>query len=117
MTNSDEKKYTQNGKVIKIVPLKRVKKADASGDTDAVASSKPKRQKKAQVTGQAKFAVNDKVSLKNIPAEYSGAGFTESIITKVFKSSHDQSYRYSIRSLSGQELALLKEEQLKVRKS
>jgi hypothetical protein len=115
MTNSDEKKYTQNGKVIKIVPLKRVKKTEASDDTTEI--SKPKRSKKADLKGQAKFAVNDKVALKNIPAEYSGSGFAESIVTKVFKSSHDQSYRYSIRSLSGQELALLKEEQLKVRKS
>lgn len=115
MTNSDEKKYTQNGKVIKIVPLKRVKKTEASDDTTEI--SKPKRVKKAELKGQAKFAVNDKVALKNIPAEYSGSGFAESIVTKVFKSSHDQSYRYSIRSLSGQELALLKEEQLKARKS
>jgi hypothetical protein len=115
MANSDEKKYIQNGKVIKIVPLKRTKKSDVS--MDAEESSKPKRQKKAAITGQAKFAVNDKVSLKNIPVEYSGAGFAESVVTKVFKSSHDQSFRYSIRSLSGQELALLKEEQLKARKS
>jgi hypothetical protein len=115
MANSDEKKYTQNGKVIKIVPLKRVKKSDASDDTTDIV--KPKRSKKAEVKGQAKFAVNDKVALKNIPAEYSGAGFAEAVITKVFKSSHDQSFRYSIRSISGQELALLKEEQLKARKS
>jgi hypothetical protein len=34
----------------------------------------------------------------------------------VFKSTYDQMYRYSIRSVSGHELALVKEEELKPRK-
>ncbi len=38
------------------------------------------------------------------------------VITKVFKSTYDQMYRYSIRSVSGHELALVKEEELKPRK-
>jgi hypothetical protein len=54
--------------------------------------------------------------MKPIPIQYSGAGFGESVITKVFKSTYDQMYRYSIRSVSGHELALVKEEELKPRK-
>ncbi len=82
--------------------------------TEKTSVSKP-RKSKSEV-GVAKFAVDDKVSLKNIPAEYAAAGFAEAIIIKVFKSSHDQTFRYTIRSLSGRELAMVKEEQLKPRK-
>ena len=110
----EDKKYTQNGKTIKIIPIKRTRK---SGDSDsALESSAVKTSPKKTEAGKPKFSVDDKVSLKNIPAEYAGAGFAESSVIKVFKSTHDQLYRYSIRSTSGRELALLKEDQLKPRK-
>ena len=114
----EDKKYTQDGKTIKIVPIKRVKKLDnqnpasEDGGTKKISEKKPKKTE----DGKAKFAVDDKISLKNIPAEYAGAGFAESSIIKVFKSTHDQMYRYSIRSASGRELPLVKEDQLKPRK-
>ncbi|MBC7922314.1 MAG: hypothetical protein H7Z75_14625 [Ferruginibacter sp.] len=114
----EDKKYTQNGKTIKIIPIKKVKKTENTRSTpedgDVKMTSK-KKTKKAE-DGKAKFAVDDKVSLKNIPAEYAGAGFAESLVIKVFKSTHDQMYRYSIRSAAGRELPLVKEDQLKPRK-
>ncbi|MES2733455.1 MAG: hypothetical protein V4714_17045 [Bacteroidota bacterium] len=115
----EEKKYVQDGKTIKIIPIKKVKKL-ASAYDDSQPVEKEKKEKKERVKksepGLPKFAVDDKVCLKPIPPEYAGCGFAESIIIKVFKSTHDHMYRYSIRSLSGQELAMLKEEQLKTRK-
>lgn len=115
-----EKKYTQDGKTIKIVPLKKVKKTEDKSyvqDGEKIKIVPVKKAKKSQEEkGIAKFAVNDRVSLKNIPVEYSGAGFAEAVIIKVFKSSYDQTFRYSIRSTSGHELAMIKEDQLKVRK-
>jgi len=122
MKNVEGKKYEHNGKSIKIVPLKKVKKAEskstAGEEESAENGTEPvkKPKKKASEKTAVKFAVNDKVSLKNIPAEYSGFGFGESIVIKVFKSTHDNAYRYSIRSSSGQEMAMLKSDQLKVRK-
>jgi hypothetical protein len=117
----DEKKYEQNGKTIKIVPIKKVKKAvegktyTQNGETVKIVPVK-RAKKTEEEKGLPKFAVGDRVSLKNIPPEYSGAGLAESVITKVFKSSHDQKYRYTIRSTSGHELAMVKEEQIKPRK-
>jgi hypothetical protein len=119
MKNENEKKYEHNGKTIKIIPAKRVKKMEASSDTeDETGKSAPvSRKKKAETEkGVAKFSVNDKVSLKNIPPEYAGYGFAESTVIKVFKSTSENEYRYSIKSSTGQEMALLKENQLKVRK-
>jgi hypothetical protein len=92
---------------------------EASSDTeDETGKSAPvSRKKKAETEkGVAKFSVNDKVSLKNIPPEYAGYGFAESTVIKVFKSTSENEYRYSIKSSTGQEMALLKENQLKVRK-
>ena len=111
MANESDKKYIQNGKVIRIVPVKR-RRAEEGGSLD----DQPEEKRKP-VKGQARFAVGDKVSLKNIPAELAGSGFVESVITKVFKSTHDQQFRYSIRSNIGRELPLVKEEQLKLRKT
>ena len=123
MAKENEKTYTQNGKTIKIIPAKRVKKMVSETEPDDSKEDKKgkpvkeKRQSKKELEkGIAKFAVDDKVSLKNIPPQYSGAGFNEAVITKVFKSSYDQSFRYSIRSLSGHEMAMVKEDQLKPRK-
>jgi hypothetical protein len=116
----EEKKYEQNGKTIKIVPLKKTKKATEgktyTQDGETVKIVPVKRAKKEEVKGVAKFAVGDRVSLKNIPPEYSGAGLAESVILKVFKSSHDQKFRYSIKSTSGHVMEMVKEEQLKPRK-
>ena len=115
----EEKKYDQNGKTIKIVPVKKVKKTEGktyTQDGEKVKIVPVRRKKSEEEKGLPKFAVDDKVSLKNIPPEYAGAGFAESVIIKVFKSTHDQKYRYSIRSVSGQELAMVKEEQIKPRK-
>lgn len=124
MKNQGEKTYEHNGKAVKIIPMKRVKKAESvREDKEVKEKSAPKAAtvKRARKTeeekAQSKFAVGDKVSLKNIPAEYSGYGFAESTIIKVFKSTHDSAYRYTIKSASGQELALLKVEQIKARKS
>lgn len=120
MTDGGEKKYQQNGKTIKIIPIKKVKKTEAKkespdGDQPAkVSTRKPRRTPEEK--GMAKFSVDDKVSLKNIPPQYAGSGFSESVILKVFKSTHDQMFRYTIRSASGHELALVKEDQLKPRK-
>jgi hypothetical protein len=115
----EEKKYEQNGKTIKIVPLKKAKKTEGktyTQDGETVKIVPVKRAKKEEVKGVAKFAVGDRVSLKNIPPEYSGAGLAESVILKVFKSSHDQKFRYSIKSTSGHVMEMVKEEQLKPRK-
>jgi hypothetical protein len=120
MANGEEKKYQQNGKTIKIIPIKKVKKTDASGssreDENPEKTSTRKPARKQVDKSLPKYAVGDKVSLKHIPPQYANAGFAESVIIKVFKSTHDQMYRYSIRSLSGQELALLKDDQIKPRK-
>jgi hypothetical protein len=119
MKNENEKKYEHNGKTVKIIPLKKTKKTAASSDNeDETGNAAPvARKKKTEAEkGMAKFAVNDKVSLKNIPPEYSGYGFSESTIIKVFKSTSENEYRYTIKSSSGQEMALLKENQLKTRK-
>lgn len=116
----EEKKYEQNGKTIKIVPLKKAKKQvegkTYTQDGETVKIVPVKRAKKEELKGVAKFAVGDRVSLKNIPPEYSGAGLAESVILKVFKSSHDQKFRYSIKSTSGHVMEMVKEEQLKPRK-
>jgi hypothetical protein len=116
----EEKKYEHQGKTIKIIPMKRVKKAEAQKEASVGEVEKTARVKKTKKAdenkGKPKFSVDDKVSLKNIPPEYAGAGFAESVVIKVFKSTYDQLYRYSIRSASGRELPLLKEEQLKPRK-
>lgn len=116
----EEKKYEQDGKTIKIVPVKKVKKTEGktyTQDGETVKIVPVKRAKKTEAEkGLPKFAVGDRVSLKNIPPEYSGSGFGESVIIKVFKSSHDQKFRYSIRSTSGHEMAMVKEEQIKPRK-
>lgn len=116
----EEKKYEQNGKTIKIIPIKKVRKTEGktyTQDGETVKIVPVKKPKKTDAEkGQAKFSVDDRVSLKNIPPEYAGAGFAESVITKVFKSTHDQMYRYSIRSMSGHEMSLVKEDQIKPRK-
>jgi hypothetical protein len=114
LMEKEGKEYQHNGKTVKIIPAKRVKKTAENGsdEADTTKVSRVKRVKKAD-NGLPKYIVGNKVGLKNIPAEYAGAGFTESVVTKVFKSTHDQNYRYSIRAISGQELAMLKEEQLK----
>jgi hypothetical protein len=121
MAKKDEKTYQQDGKTITIIPAKRAKKAVSETEAGDEKKEKPVREKKPSKKelerGIAKFAVDDKVSLKNIPPQYSGAGFTEAVIVKVFKSSYDQTFRYSIRSLSGHELAMVKEDQLKPRKT
>jgi hypothetical protein len=118
MKNDNEKKYEHNGKIVKIIPAKRVKKVAVDDTEDDKETTTPvARKKKAESEkGVAKFSVNDKVSLKNIPPEYSGYGFTESTVIKVFKSTSENEYRYTIKSSTGQEMALLKENQLKVRK-
>jgi hypothetical protein len=116
MKDVEGKKYEHNGKTIKIIPMKKVKKTEDKSDSQEGEDVKKVLKKTDVEKGQPKFAVNDRVSLKNIPIEYSGSGFAESIIIKVFKSTHDQLYRYSIRSTSGQELALVKEDQIKPRK-
>jgi hypothetical protein len=119
MKKDDEKKYEHNGKTIKIIPAKRVKKVVDDGDPEekkVKVSSERKKKTSEPEKAQAKFSVNDKVSLKNIPPEYSGYGFTESIIIKVFKSTTENEYRYTIKSSTGQEMALLKESQIKARK-
>jgi hypothetical protein len=120
MANMEEKKYEQDGKTIKIVPVKKVKKTEGktyTQDGETVKIVPVKRAKKTEEEkGLPKFAVGDRVSLKNIPPEYSGAGLAESVIMKVFKSSHDQKYRYSIKSTSGHVMEMVKEEQLKPRK-
>jgi hypothetical protein len=125
MATGDEKKYEHNGKTVKIIPLKKVKKMAADKPEKAEKPEKEKKEKTPSASkprkpktevGVAKFAVDDKVALKNIPAEYAAAGFAESVIVKVFKSSYDQTFRYTIRSLTGRELAMVKEEQLKPRK-
>jgi len=117
---SEEKTYVHNGKTIKIIPAKRVKKMEDAGEPRAAQNGKTAGEKRTRKTAAekegAKFAVGDKVSMKPIPLQYSGAGFGESVITKVFKSTHDQMYRYSIRSTSGHELALVREEELRARK-
>lgn len=110
------KKYEHNGKTIKIIPIKKVKKTEGKSSSQEGENVTNVPKKTEEEKGQAKFAVDDKVSLKNIPVEYSGSGFAESVIIKVFKSTHDQLYRYTIRSTSGQELALVKEDQIKPRK-
>jgi hypothetical protein len=56
------------------------------------------------------------VALKNILPEYSGYGFAESVVVKVFKSTSENEFRYTIKSSTGQEMALPKEAQLKPRK-
>lgn len=121
MKTDGEKTYIHNGKTVKIIPAKRVKKMEDESLARGSERSKSGGEKKTRKTdGEregAKYAVGDKVSLKPIPIQYSGAGFGESVITKVFKSTHDQMYRYSIRSVSGHELALVREEELKPRKS
>ena len=120
MTEGGENKYQQNGKTIKIIPIKKVKKMEAKKESpdgdkpEKVSTRKPRRTPEEK--GQAKFAVDSKVSLKNIPPQYAGSGFSESVVLKVFKSTHDQMFRYTIRSASGHELALVKEDQLKPRK-
>lgn len=120
MKNEEEKKYVHNGKTIKIIPAKRVKKTTAETSGEGDEKSKPasvkKTKKVSEEKGPAKYAVGDKVSLKTIPSQYSGAGFAQSVVTKVFKSTLDELYRYSIRSASGQELPLLPAEDLKPRK-
>lgn len=120
MKNQGEKTYEHNGKAIKIIPMKRVKKTEGISDAEEKGTPKAAKVKRVKKTeeekAQSKFAVGDKVSLKNIPAEYSGYGFAESTIIKVFKSTHDSAFRYTIKSASGQELALLKADQIKVRK-
>lgn len=120
MKNGDEKTYEQNGKTIKIIPIKKVRKTESKQEATEGKETKVARVKKPKKTdeekGKAKFAVGDRVTLKHIPVEYSGSGFTESVIIKVFKSTHDQMYRYSIRSITGHEMSLVKEEQIKPRK-
>jgi hypothetical protein len=121
MKTEGEKSYVHNGKTIKIIPAKRVKKAEEetsarTGSRGRGASSEKRTRKTEPEREGSKYVVGDKVAMKPIPIQYSGAGFGESIITKVFKSTYDQMYRYSIRSVSGHELALVKEEELKPRK-
>lgn len=120
MKKEEEKTYVHEGKTIRIIPAKRVKKADIYNENEPGEKMKrtsgAKSAKSEAEKGQAKYAVGTKVALKPIPAQYQGAGFGESVITKVFKSTYDQMYRYSIRSVSGHELALVKEEELKPRK-
>lgn len=119
MKKEEGKKYEHNGKTIKLIPAKRVKKVSASNDSDDVqekVSTERKKKTAEPEKASAKFAVNDKVVLKNIPPEYAGYGFAESTVVKVFKSTSENEYRYTIKSSTGQELALLKENQLKVRK-
>ncbi len=120
MKKEEENTYVHDGKTVKIIPMKKVKKTEVKTSDSAEGEAKPVRQKKTKeadaAKGKAKYAVGDKVSMKNIPLEYAGAGFAESVIIKVFKSTYDQMYRYSIRSVAGHELPLLKEEQLKPRK-
>jgi len=112
MSNSD-KEYTHNGKTVKILPVGR-KKKDVNTDFQNEGNAKVKRVSKPKPEpGQPKYVVGNKVALKNIPPEYSGAGFTESVVIKVFKSSYDQNFRYTIRGTSGQELPMLPAEQLK----
>lgn len=112
MKTDAEKTYVHNGKTVKIIPAKRVKKMEGESTTGE------KKTRKTEVAREgAKYSVGDKVALKPIPIQYSGAGFGESVITKVFKSTHDNMYRYSIRSVAGHELALVREEELKPRKS
>ncbi len=115
MKKEDEKTYTHNGKTIKIIPAKRVKKTAEGKSTEEGGSVKSGPVKKTE-KGVAKFAVGDKVTVKNVPTQYSGAGFVESVITKVFKSTYDQQFHYTVRSASGQELPLVKEDQIKPRK-
>jgi len=116
----EEKKYEQDGKTIKIVPTKKVKKTEGktyTQDGETVKIVPVKKAKKTEAEkGLPKFAIGDRVSLKNIPPEYAGAGLAESVVSKVFKSSHDQKYRYNIRSTSGHELAMVREDQIKPRK-
>ena len=117
MKTEGEKSYVHNGKTIKIIPAKRVKKAEEETSARTGGRSSEKRTRKAEPEREgSKYVVGDKVAMKPIPIQYSGAGFGESVITKVFKSTYDQMYRYSIRSVSGHELALVKEEELKPRK-
>ncbi len=115
MANKEGKEYQQNGKTIKIIPIKKVKKTESKTKERGSATS-GRSKKSEEELGVARYAVGDKVTLKNIPAEYSGAGFAESVITKVFKSTTDQKYRYSIKSSTGRELQLLQADQLKPRK-
>ncbi|MBD0254533.1 MAG: hypothetical protein ICV83_02340 [Cytophagales bacterium] len=94
-----------------------MKKAEEETSSRTGSRSSEKRPRKAEPEREgSKYVVGDKVAMKPIPIQYSGAGFGESVITKVFKSTYDQMYRYSIRSVSGHELALVKEEELKPRK-
>lgn len=117
MKTEGEKSYVHNGKTIKIIPAKRVKKAEEETSVRTRGASSEKRTRKTEPEREgSKYVVGDKVAMKPIPIQYSGAGFGESVITKVFKSTYDQMYRYSIRSVSGHELALVKEEELKPRK-
>ena len=113
MTKKEGKEYQQNGKTIKIIPMKKEKKIKE--DNGSGTTAKVKRVKKVEEDGSPRFAIGDKVILKNIPTEYSGFGFGESIVSKVFKSTHDQTYRYSIKSNSGKELSMLTADQLKSR--
>jgi hypothetical protein len=119
MKKEEGKKYEHNGKTVKLIPAKRVKKVSAgtdTGDEKEKVSTERKKKTTEPEKASAKFAVNDKVVLKNIPPEYAGYGFAESTVVKVFKSTSENEYRYTIKSSTGQELALLKENQLKVRK-
>lgn len=110
MKKEEEKKYVHNGKAVTIIPMKKVKKAETKADTAN------KRNLTESVKGQAKFAVGDKVSVKPAAIQQAGTDFGHSVVIKVFKSAHDQQFRYSVRSASGQELALIEESQLKPRR-
>ena len=111
--SKEDKEYTHNGKTVKIVPVGRKKKDTSSEESvDGVTPVKKPGRVKADPS-LPKYVVGNKVSLKNIPPEYSGAGFTESVVIRVFKSSYDQNFRYSIRGTSGQELPMLQADQLK----
>jgi hypothetical protein len=115
MKKEEDKTYVHNGKTVRIIPAKRAKKADIYNENEP-GEKKGRAAKSEAEKGQAKFSVGSKVAMKPIPPQYQGAGFGEAVVTKVFKSTYDQMYRYSIKSVTGHELALVKEEELKARK-
>lgn len=116
MAKKEEKTYTHNGKTIKIIPARKEKFVEPKSLSEDGEKVKEKKVKKAEIEkGIAKFAIGDRVCLKNISIDLAGSGFTESVITKVFKSNHDSSFRYSIRSNSGNEKTLVEEDQIKPR--
>jgi hypothetical protein len=83
MKTEGEKSYVHNGKTIKIIPAKRVKKAEEETSSRTGSRSSEKRTRKAEPEREgSKYVVGDKVAMKPIPIQYSGAGFGESVITK-----------------------------------